>query len=131
ERTRPEGLGWPPVHWRSMRRRAGAGSESVHTSASDRRNHPLVNDREYLVRRPCPPVVPGHDLDFAETFVAGALYPGAYQRSVDDAVPHHAAVEQQMRGRHQPVAEVERENPLATRTGNRLLQRRVPPHVID
>ena len=49
---------------------------------------------------------------------------------VDDAVAHHAAVEQQVARRHQPVADVIGEDALA---GARDLrgQVRVPPDVID
>ncbi len=51
---------------------------------------------------------------------------------VDDAVAHHAAVEQQVGGRHQPVADVEGEQALA-RAGalDLALELRVPPDVVD
>ena len=49
---------------------------------------------------------------------------------IDDAVARHAAVEQQILGRHQPVADVIGEDALA-RARDLARQVRVPPHVID
>ena len=54
--------------------------------------------------------------------IAGGLDHGADRAQVDDAVAHHAAVEQQVGGRHQPVADVVGENALAP--GARDLARR-------
>ncbi len=58
------------------------------------------------------------------------MFPDAFQ--VDDAVAHHAAVEQHVAGRHQPVADVMGEDALL-RAGARDLRGQigVPPQVIN
>ncbi len=73
----------------------------------------------------------GEDFDLLRPVEAGLLDHAANAAQVDDAVAHHAAVEQQSRGRHQPVADVVRED-AARRAGARDLsaQLRVPPDVI-
>ncbi len=54
------------------------------------------------------------------------------RRRVDDAVAHHAAVEQQIPRRHQPVADViGQDAAAASGAGDLALERRVPPDMID
>ena len=50
---------------------------------------------------------------------------------LDHAVAHHAAVEQEVAGRHQPVADVEGVDALAAGAGDLGVDFRVPPDVID
>src|SRR5450830_532752 len=54
-----------------------------------------------------PPVVGGENLHFVKAAVAGDLDPGTDEGNVDYAIAHHAAVEQQVGGRHQPIADME------------------------
>ena len=55
---------------------------------------------------------------------------GADVLQVDHAIAHHAAVEQQVGRRHQPVADVEAEDALGSGTLDLLRQVRIPPDVI-
>ena len=65
--------------------------------------------------------------------VARGLHPRPDEREVDHAVAHHAAIEQQVGGRHQPVAEVKRHQAsgVPARALDLALEIRVPPDVID
>src|SRR5262245_39593522 len=61
---------------------------------------------QHLVAGTRPPVGGGKDLDLLRTAIAGRFDPAADARKIDDAVSHHAAVEEEVAGRHQPVADV-------------------------
>ena len=50
---------------------------------------------------------------------------------VDDAVAHHAAIVEDVFGRHQPVADVKREQAILPRARDLRHQIRIPPDVID
>src|ERR1700677_3742962 len=91
---------------------------------------PLPGDPQYLVGVAAPPVLLRHDLDADRPAVAGLLDQAADAGDVDRAVAHHAAVEHEVAGRHQPVADVERGD-AAGGGGDARLQVRVPPDVID
>ena len=88
---------------------------------------------QHLVGVALPPVVRGEDLHFVRAAIAGSLHPGANQRHVDHAVAHHAAIEQQIGRRHQPVADVERQQAVrvAARALDFAFEVRVPPDVVD
>src|SRR4051794_15742362 len=58
---------------------------------------------QHLARVALPPVVGGKDLDVDRRGIAGGLDQLAQAAQVDDAVAHHAAVEQQVCGRNEPV----------------------------
>src|SRR5215510_6109088 len=97
---------------------------------STHRLMPRAADPEHLVRLALPPVVLGEDLDLVPPAVAGRLHPRADERDVDHAIPHHAAVEQEIGRRNEPIGDVEREQPLVARALDLELQLRVPPHVV-
>ena len=67
---------------------------------------PLDADAQHLVGIALPPILGGEDLHLAMAAIAGRLHHRADGAQVDDAVAHHAAVEQQIGGRHQPVVDV-------------------------
>src|SRR5262249_6179396 len=86
-------------------------------------------DAQNLVGVALPPIVGGENLDLAVPTVAGALHHGADRAQIDHAVAHHAAVEQQIGGGHQPIVDVVGEDVFP---GARDLLRevRIPPDVI-
>src|SRR6267378_1203404 len=90
----------------------------------------LLAHAQDLVWVALPPVELGEDLDLVKARVARAFDPGADARQVDHAVPHHAAVVEQIARRHQPVADVVGEDALAGSL-DLLLQLRIPPDVVD
>src|SRR5262249_43699239 len=57
-----------------------------------------------------PPGLGGKNFHLAMAAVAGRLPRGADCAQIDDAVAHHAAVEQEIGGWHEPVVDVVREN---------------------
>ena len=59
------------------------------------------------------------DLDLLRAVIAGRLDRRADAFEVDDAVAHHAAIEQQVARRHQPVADVVREDACLPRRPGR------------
>src|SRR5215469_5806456 len=91
---------------------------------------PLDANAQDLVHRLVPPGV-GKDLDLGIATKTLRLYRSADRTDVDDAVAHHAAVVENVLGRHQPVTDVEGEQPVAPRTRDLHHQVRVPPDVID
>src|SRR5260370_7180300 len=86
-------------------------------------------DAHDLVGVALPPIVGGEDFDLAVAAIAGRFHHGADCAQVDHAVAHHAAVEQQIVGRKEPVIDVVGEDffsgarDLAFKVG-------VPPDVI-
>src|SRR5215831_19796372 len=98
-------------------------------SASHHGLMPLDADAQNLVGVALPPIVGGEDLDLAVAAVAGALHHGADRAQIDHAVAHHAAVEQQIGGGHEPIVDVVGEDVFA---GARDLpfEVRIPPDVI-
>ncbi len=80
---------------------------------------------------PLPPVLAREDLDLAVAGEARRLHPGADARDLDHAVAHHAAVVEQVARRHQPVADVEGEQPRAAGARDLRLELGIPPDVID
>src|ERR1035437_9768910 len=91
----------------------------------------LAAGDEDLVRVAPPPVAGGENLHFVETTVAGGLDPGADEGNVDYAIAHHAAIEQQIGGRHQPVADMESEQGLVAGALDFSLQPRIPPDMVE
>src|ERR1700751_1756479 len=91
---------------------------------------PLDAGAQDLIHRPIPPVV-GEYLDLGIAGIALRLYCGADRAGVDDAVAHHAAVVENVLGRHQPVAA--REGKKTVAPGARDLGHKfgVPPEVRD
>ena len=59
------------------------------------------------------PTSVGEDLDLGAACVAGGLHETSHLLQLDDAVAHHAAVVEQVARRHQPVADVIGEQPVA------------------
>ena len=57
--------------------------------------------------------------------------PPSHRCDVDDAVAHHAAVVEDVLGRHQPVADVKREQAILSGARDLRHQFRIPPDVID
>jgi hypothetical protein len=92
---------------------------------------PLNTRREYFVTRCLPPSVGGKDLHLARTRKSGLLYPPADLANIDDAVAHHAAIEQKVFGRYKPVTHMKREEALSPRTTDLVFEFRVPPDVVD
>ena len=99
--------------------------------ASHHRSVALGDDGQDLVGVALPPVVAGEDLDLDQAVVAGRLDQAADVGDVDHAVAHHAAIEQQILGRHQPVADMEAENAGGARALDLALELGVPPDVVD
>src|SRR4051794_19038864 len=85
-----------------------------------------------LIARLFPPIFGGEDLDLLRPPVARGLDGGANPRQIDDAVAHHAAVEEEVAGRHEPIADVMGEDtPGGARAGDLVHQLRIPPDVVD
>src|SRR5579884_71134 len=102
----PFGLPRVPLLFRTSARagmRRASGSRQGRTVAFDA-------DAQNLLAGSRPPVAFGEYLHFRETAIACLLDKAAYAWKVDDAIPHHSAVEQDVAGRHQPVADVICEN---------------------
>src|SRR4051812_45544713 len=99
---------WPR---RSRRIRDRARSTRQRSSA-----HSVVSvdaGLEHLVAGARPPVGGREDLDLLRAFVTGLLDRAADAGEIDDAVAHLAAVEQEIARRHQPVADVVRQDAVA------------------
>src|ERR687896_474596 len=106
--------------------RTGSESEPSHDAPVA-----LGDDGKDLVRVVLPPVA-REDLDLDRAVVAGRLDLAADAPDVDHAIAHHAAIEQQVPGRHQPVADVEGEDATGGAGAADLrFEARVPPQVID
>src|SRR6266849_11004857 len=87
---------------------------------------------EHFLGRAPPPILGREDLDLAESVIAGGLDPAADAAQIDDAVAHHAAIVEQVAGRHQPVADMEGEEAAGRAgAGDLALQIRVPPDMVD
>src|SRR5690606_9689404 len=92
----------------------------------------LDDSAQRLVAGPLPPVVPRENLDLLRAVIAGGLDHGANGFEVDDAVAHHAAVEEEVGGGHQPVADVVGEDAAhVSGAGDGGGEIGVPPDVID
>ncbi len=92
----------------------------------------LFDDGEDFVAGPFPPVVLGKDFDFLRAVIACAFNHCANGRQVDDAIAHHAAIEQHVLGGDQPVADVVGEDAVqAAGAGDGGGEVWVPPDVID
>src|SRR4051794_11779139 len=83
-----------------------------------------------FVHRPRPPVV-GENLDLDEAGKSQRFDLAADAPEIDDAVAHHAAVEEEVAGRHEPVADVVGEHAPAAATHDLSRQLRIPPDVVD
>src|ERR671932_2357572 len=70
------------------------------------------------------------DLDFDRARVAGGVDGLAQAAQLDHAIAHHASAEEVIRRRHQPVREVQAEDPGA-RASNLRIHLGVPPDVVD
>src|SRR5712671_4367064 len=92
---------------------------------------PHAAGHEHFVRIPPPPVARRQDLDLVKAAIPGLFHPRAHERKVDDAVAHHSAVGEQVRGGHQPVADMERQQALVARALDLSLQQGIPPDVVD
>ena len=73
----------------------------------------LDADANDLVGIAFPPVLRREDLHIAMPAVARVLHQAAQPAQIDDAVPRHAAVEHEIAGGHQPVADVVGKNARA------------------
>src|SRR5690606_23149343 len=79
-----------------------------------------------------PPIVLRKDLDFLRPEKARVLDHLPNGGQIDNPIAHHAAIKQHVLGRHQPVADVMRKNPLhAPGAGNSPTEVRVPPDMVD
>ena len=94
--------------------------------------HRLVADAaqtQHLIGRVLPPFL-GEDLHFVQAAIAGRLDPTAQPWKINHAIAHHAAIEQEIGGWDEPIANMKRENsPLAGALDLRLALR-VPPHMV-
>jgi hypothetical protein len=89
-------------------------------------------DRQCFLDRALPPVGGREDLDFDRPRIAGCLDHRPDAGNVDDAVAHHAPVGQEIRCGHQPVADMEAEDPVLPAGPCDLPGKlRVPPDMID
>src|ERR1044071_8444258 len=82
------------------------GRRLAETHALDHRLVPLQADAQHLARLALPPVLRRENLDVDQPVIAGRFDHAAQARKIDDAIARHAAVEQRVPGRHQPVADV-------------------------
>src|SRR5450631_3673156 len=85
---------------------------------------------QHLVHGPLPPLA-GKDLNLGIAGEALRLDRGAKRSDVDYAIAHHAAIVEDIFGRHQPVADMERQQTIAAGARDLAQQLRVPPDVID
>src|SRR3974390_2261664 len=69
------------------------------------RFEPLDRGGQPLVAGPIPPIL-GENLDLLDAAEASGLDHAANGAKIDHAVAHHAAVGEEVLGRHQPVADV-------------------------
>ena len=72
---------------------------------------PLLAGRQHFIAVAFPPAG-RKNLHLVHASITGGLDPGANQRNIDHPVAHHAPVIQQISGRHQPVANVERQDAI-------------------
>jgi hypothetical protein len=91
---------------------------------------PIDAGPQDLIDRFAPPVL-GKNLDLAVTLKPFRLHRTAHRSDVDHAVAHHAAVVENVLGRHQPVADMKRQQAALSGARNLPQQLYVPPDVID
>src|SRR6202165_2796702 len=91
---------------------------------------PVDAGAQDLDRVALPPIVHRKNLHFVRAAIAGRFHPRSDQRQIDDAVPHHAPVEQQVAGGDEPVAKMEGEKALVARALNLILELRMPSPLI-
>src|ERR1700733_3145619 len=72
---------------------------------------------QHLVHRLLPPGI-GENLDLGIAGKPLRLDRRSYRFDIDHAVAHHAAVVENVPGRHQPIADVKRQQALFARAGN-------------
>src|SRR5207253_10505711 len=84
-----------------------------------------------LDRIALPPIVGRKNFHFVRAAIAGTFHPRSDQRQIDDAIPHHAAVEQKVAGGDEPVAKMESEQALVACALDLILELRVPPNMVD
>ena len=76
---------------------------------------PLDADAQDLVRIALPPILGGENLHVAMAAIAGVLHHGAQAAELNDAVSRHAAIENQIARRHEPIADMIGKNAPAAR----------------
>jgi hypothetical protein len=91
---------------------------------------PLDAGAQDLIHRTVPPRV-GKDLDLGIAGKALRLDGTAQGLDIDDAVTHHAAIVEDVPGRHQPVADMKCEQPLLAGARDLRMHLDVPPDMID
>src|SRR5437588_12109774 len=107
------------------------GFASLYPSyGSHRRPVPRDAGTEHVVHRPVPPPI-RENLYFRIAAKSLRLNRRANRTDVDHAIAHHAAVVEDVFGRHQPVADVEGEQALLAGAGDLRHQLRIPPDMID
>src|SRR5262249_18608332 len=88
----------------------GGSAPNPPPHASHHRLMALDADAQDLVGIARPPIVGGENFDLAVAAIARRLHQRADRAQVDHAVAHHAAVEQEVGGREEPVVDVVGEN---------------------
>src|SRR5438105_14546263 len=83
-----------------------------------------------LDRIALPPIVRRKNFHSVRAAIAGAFHPRSDQREIDDAVSHHAPVEQHGARGHEPVAKMESEQALVARALDLILELSIPPHLV-
>ncbi len=92
---------------------------------------PLDAGSQDFIRVFFPPVFGGKDFDFALAFESGDFDPVSDFANINDAIAHHAAVEQHICCRNQPVADVKGQDLVVSSSARYLvLKVRVPPDVL-
>src|SRR5471032_2910049 len=87
-------------------------------------------DGEYFIRLATPPVLRRKDFSFHEAFVPRALDFRPHRGQIDDAIAHHAPVEQHVLRLIHPIAHVVRQNALLLPgRGDRCRKFGIPPAV--
>src|SRR5581483_3602121 len=111
----------------------GAGREQTN-GGNGRKTEARLDDRavagdariEHVIRRARPPAV-REDFDLDGPGVARRLHECPNLAQLDDAVAHHAAIVEEVAGRHEPVADVVGEQALAPGTRDLGCELGVPP----
>src|ERR1700754_1477570 len=85
---------------------------------------------QHLIHRLAPPAV-RENLDLGIAGKTLRLDRRAYRPDVDHTVAHHATVVENVLGRHQPVADVERQQPVFPGARDLRQYVRIPPDMID
>src|SRR5437879_2587375 len=91
---------------------------------------PLDADTQDLVGIALPPILGRKNFHVAMAGIAGVLHHGAQAAQLNDTVSRHAAIENEIAGGHEPIADVIGKNAPA-RARDLPRQIRVPPDVID